>query len=161
MIGLFAISTELQCAGFDQKAFRCKIAELTNKSAPKQVVGYAMYFPTYSSWEGRSVMLQDLYVRSSERRRGIGERLFNAVAKVFFSVMSPVTCSRPQTFYSVTFYRKLIFLVVITYRKQVKWAPLSSPKGFFMATSNEVICCQLKYFISILNYSFELLHNLH
>ncbi|KAL0895227.1 hypothetical protein ABMA27_011382 [Loxostege sticticalis] len=81
---------ELQCAGFDQKAFRCKIAELTNKSAPKQVVGYAMYFPTYSSWEGRSVMLQDLYVRSSERRRGIGERLFNAVAKE----ASSTGCSR-------------------------------------------------------------------
>ncbi|KAL0895226.1 hypothetical protein ABMA27_011381 [Loxostege sticticalis] len=83
---------ELERDGFeaDPPAFRCKIAELNNKAASQPVVGYALYFPTYSTWEGRSMMLEDLYVRSSERRRGVGKRLFNAVAKE----ASTTGCSR-------------------------------------------------------------------
>ncbi|XP_038208733.1 thialysine N-epsilon-acetyltransferase [Zerene cesonia] len=72
---------DLQRDGFGSKspAFQCLVAEVTN--AHKPVVGYALYFPTYSTWQGRAMMLEDLYVRSSERKRGVGKKLFNAVAK--------------------------------------------------------------------------------
>lgn len=65
---------------FDRQppAFLCKVAEL----AGGRLAGYAIYFPTYSTWEGPALMLEDLCVRLPERRRGAGERLFNAVAKV-------------------------------------------------------------------------------
>ncbi|CAH0406242.1 unnamed protein product [Chilo suppressalis] len=73
---------ELERDGFEVSppAFRCKIAELKG-AVDQPVIGYALYFPTYSTWEGRSMMLEDLYVKNSERKRGVGKRLFNAVAK--------------------------------------------------------------------------------
>ncbi|VVD05499.1 thialysine N-epsilon-acetyltransferase [Leptidea sinapis] len=70
--------------GCDPPAFRCIVAELKNKEN-KPVVGYALYFPTYSTWQGKSMMMEDLYVRSSERKHGIGGKLFQAVAKEAFS----------------------------------------------------------------------------
>lgn len=71
----------MQRDGFESQpaAFNCLVAEFTKD---KSIVGYALYFPTYSTWQGRSMMLEDLYVRTSERRHGIGHKLFNAVAKV-------------------------------------------------------------------------------
>ncbi|CAH0723038.1 unnamed protein product, partial [Brenthis ino] len=71
---------DLQRDGFESQpaAFNCLVAELTKD---KSIVGYALYFPTYSTWQGRSMMLEDLYVRTSERRHGVGNKLFNAVAK--------------------------------------------------------------------------------
>ncbi|XP_072935495.1 thialysine N-epsilon-acetyltransferase-like [Epargyreus clarus] len=72
----------LQQDGFESTppAFKCLVAEYPNREQ-NAIVGYALYFPTYSTWEGRAMMLEDLYVASSERRRGIGAKLFNSVAK--------------------------------------------------------------------------------
>ncbi|CAG4989707.1 unnamed protein product [Colias eurytheme] len=72
---------DLQRDGFESNppAFRCLVAEVANTQKP--AVGYALYFPTYSTWRGRAMMLEDLYVRPSERKRGVGNKLFNAVAK--------------------------------------------------------------------------------
>ncbi|XP_013195778.1 thialysine N-epsilon-acetyltransferase [Amyelois transitella] len=72
---------ELETHGFESNppAFRCKVAETT--SGQKSIIGYALYFPTYSTWEGRSMMLEDLYVRPTARKKGVGKKLFNSVAK--------------------------------------------------------------------------------
>lgn len=74
--------SDLERDGFERQPpeFYCKIAEVKRPGA-EAVAGYALYFPTYSTWEGRSMMLEDLYVRSSQRRLGVGKRLFEAVAK--------------------------------------------------------------------------------
>ncbi|KAJ8947479.1 hypothetical protein NQ318_009782 [Aromia moschata] len=73
-------NTVLQRDGFDtdHPAFRCLVAEVSDG----HIVGYALYFPTYSTWEGKALLLEDLYVRSAYRRRGIGKQLFMAVAKI-------------------------------------------------------------------------------
>ncbi|CAK1541370.1 unnamed protein product [Leptosia nina] len=73
---------DLQRDGFESNppAFCCLVAEVP-KNVQNPIVGYALYFPTYSTWQGRAMMLEDLYVRSSERKRSVGKRLFNAVAK--------------------------------------------------------------------------------
>ncbi|CAD0252087.1 unnamed protein product [Spodoptera exigua] len=73
---------DLERDGFERQppAFHCKIAEV-QRPGSEMVAGYALYFPTYSTWEGRSMMLEDLYVRSSQRRLGVGQKLFEAVAK--------------------------------------------------------------------------------
>ncbi|XP_046969542.1 thialysine N-epsilon-acetyltransferase-like [Vanessa cardui] len=73
---------DLQRDGFEAQppAFRCLVA-VVSKDGSEFIVGYALYFPTYSTWEGKSMMLEDLYVRTSQRRRGVGDKLFNAVAK--------------------------------------------------------------------------------
>ncbi|XP_026333231.1 diamine acetyltransferase 2 [Hyposmocoma kahamanoa] len=71
---------ELERDGFESSppAFRCSVAEL---AAAPALLGYALFFPTYSTWQGRAMMLEDLYVRPAERRRGVGQRLFRHVAE--------------------------------------------------------------------------------
>ncbi len=44
-------------------------------------VGFALFFPTYSTWRGRSgIHLEDLFVPETERRRGIGSALLARLA---------------------------------------------------------------------------------
>jgi GNAT superfamily N-acetyltransferase len=45
------------------------------------MVGFALYFFGYSTWEGRRVLcLEDLFVKSEHRGRGVGRRLMGALA---------------------------------------------------------------------------------
>ncbi|KAH3857540.1 thialysine N-epsilon-acetyltransferase-like [Dreissena polymorpha] len=60
-----------------ERMFRCLVAE-----AEKKIVGYALYFFNYSTWEGVSVYLEDLYVTPSYRQQGIGIGLWKEVARV-------------------------------------------------------------------------------
>ena len=48
-----------------------------------QIVGIAVWFVTYSTWTGRhGIWLEDLYVLDSERGRGYGKALVQALAAV-------------------------------------------------------------------------------
>src|ERR1044072_2097869 len=48
-----------------------------------ELAGYAIYFFTFSSFLGRrGLWLEDIYVRPEFRRRGIGRKLMEAVARV-------------------------------------------------------------------------------
>jgi len=61
-----------------QPKFRALIAEWDGDLA-----GYALFFDTYSTWEGRAgLFLEDLFVRSQYRSRGIGKALLEHVAQV-------------------------------------------------------------------------------
>jgi GNAT superfamily N-acetyltransferase len=55
--------------------FTCLVAE-----AAGAVCGFALYHPTYSTWQGRSLYLEDLYVQPVHRGRGIGTALLARVA---------------------------------------------------------------------------------
>lgn len=46
------------------------------------IVGYALYFFIYSTFEGRSSFLEDLYVTQKHRGQGIGTALWKKVAQV-------------------------------------------------------------------------------
>ncbi|KAB0802268.1 hypothetical protein PPYR_04454 [Photinus pyralis] len=65
--------------GFDTEnpLFKSFVADRNN-----QVIGYAIYFNSYSTWLGKSTFLEDLYVDSKYRGQGIGRKLFLSVAKV-------------------------------------------------------------------------------
>lgn len=41
------------------------------------VAGMALYFFAYSTWKGKTMHLEDLIVKQSERRKGIGHQLFD------------------------------------------------------------------------------------
>ena len=57
--------------------FRCLIAE-----TGKEPSGFALYFFTYSTWEGtRTLYLEDLYVPPEFRRQGIGTHILSVLAK--------------------------------------------------------------------------------
>ena len=46
-----------------------------------EIKGIALYYYRYSTWKGKSLYLEDLVVRVSERGRGLGKRLFDAIVK--------------------------------------------------------------------------------
>uniref|UniRef100_A0A8C7YWB2 Spermidine/spermine N1-acetyltransferase family member 2a, tandem duplicate 2 n=1 Tax=Oryzias sinensis TaxID=183150 RepID=A0A8C7YWB2_9TELE len=45
-------------------------------------VGYALYFYSYSSWAGRAIYMEDLYVMPEFRGKGIGKALMSKVAQL-------------------------------------------------------------------------------
>ncbi len=45
-----------------------------------EAAGMALYFPVYSTWRGRAMHLEDLFVRPQFRGRGIGRKLLTKVA---------------------------------------------------------------------------------
>lgn len=58
--------------------FRAVIAEVDGKPA-----GYAVFFGFYSTFQGRAgLFLEDIYVRPSLRKQGIGQALLNYVARI-------------------------------------------------------------------------------
>ncbi|XP_062341194.1 diamine acetyltransferase 2b [Osmerus eperlanus] len=76
---------ELERDGFSSNSFfECLVAEVPEEDKTKDghtVVGYALYFYTYSTWKGRSVFMEDLYVMPEFRGKGIGKGLMSKVAK--------------------------------------------------------------------------------
>jgi GNAT superfamily N-acetyltransferase len=65
--------------GFTEpQRFRCIIAELDG--AP---VGFALYFTSYSTWEGHhGIYLEDLFVSPEHRGLGLGKALLSRVAAI-------------------------------------------------------------------------------
>ena len=62
----------------DNPYFRCIVAEEDNK-----LEGFALYFFTWSTWEGRPTLyLEDLFVRESSRNKGIGFQLFQKLSQI-------------------------------------------------------------------------------
>jgi GNAT superfamily N-acetyltransferase len=59
----------------DQPSYECLIAEVDGQPA-----GFALFFPFYSTWHGRSLHLEDLFVRPNFRKLGIGKALLTKVA---------------------------------------------------------------------------------
>jgi GNAT superfamily N-acetyltransferase len=57
--------------------FRALIAEWDGHPT-----GYALCFDYYSTWSGRGLFLEDLFVREQFRGRGIGKKLLAAVARI-------------------------------------------------------------------------------
>jgi GNAT superfamily N-acetyltransferase len=47
-----------------------------------QIVGFALYFISYSTWKGRCLYLEDFYVKEEFRRGGIGSELFLKVVEI-------------------------------------------------------------------------------
>lgn len=46
------------------------------------VVGFALYYFGYSTWKGKTIYLEDLYVKPEYREQKIGGKLFEAVIEV-------------------------------------------------------------------------------
>ena len=48
-----------------------------------QIVGFALYFRSFSTWEGvHGIYLEDLYVAPEQRGRGLGKALLVALAEI-------------------------------------------------------------------------------
>jgi len=68
---------QLQEDGFGEKpVYEFFVAEDDSK-----IVGVALYYFRYSTWKGKAVYLEDLVVRESERGKGYGQLLLDAIIK--------------------------------------------------------------------------------
>ena len=76
---MVATESDYEAALFgDNPAARALVAELGD-----EVVGYAIYFRTFSTFIGKAgIWLEDLYVRADHRQKGIGKALLKAVGTV-------------------------------------------------------------------------------
>ena len=75
-------AAQLAADGFPEaggeRFFECLIAEVEDG----QAAGMALYFPVYSTWRGRCLHLEDLFVRPQFRGRGVGKALLTRVAAI-------------------------------------------------------------------------------
>ena len=69
---------ELRRDGFGARpVFRCLLAEVESVA-----IGFALFFYNYSTWQGRCIYLEDLYVEESARGTGTGTLLLKTVAAI-------------------------------------------------------------------------------
>ena len=67
------------------------VAEQQNEDGSEsKLAGYTISFYAFSTWQGKSFFLEDLYVRPESRKTGIGKKLFQA--NVNFAIEQ--NCSR-------------------------------------------------------------------
>ncbi len=60
----------------EHQAFDFLVAELDS-----EVVGISLYYPRYSTWQGRCYYLEDLFVKPDFRGQGIGLELLQATGE--------------------------------------------------------------------------------
>jgi len=58
--------------------FHCYVAE----TAEKEIAGIALYFFAYYTWVGKSLYLDDLYVREAFRGKKIGTKLLKKIIEI-------------------------------------------------------------------------------
>ena len=61
----------------DDPAFGCYVAEVDG-----QVIGFALYYIRYSTWNGKVLYLEDLLVTEDYRGKGIGKLLFEKMIEL-------------------------------------------------------------------------------
>ncbi|HIP36898.1 MAG TPA: GNAT family N-acetyltransferase [Crocinitomix sp.] len=59
------------------KVFDCIVAELN-----KKVIGFALFYTSYSTWKGKCLYLEDFLVTEKLRGQGIGKLLFDEVYRI-------------------------------------------------------------------------------
>lgn len=76
---VFATEADLLRDGFTEpRRFHCLMVEWNGQPA-----GFALYFHSYSTWQGRAgIYLEDLFVRPEFRGKGIGKALLTKVAAI-------------------------------------------------------------------------------
>lgn len=62
---------------FDKNLCEAIVAEKEN-----HIVGFALYYTSYSTWKGACLYLEDFYVVEKERQHGIGQQLFDHVVNI-------------------------------------------------------------------------------
>jgi GNAT superfamily N-acetyltransferase len=70
-------SEELGIDLFDEKVCDALVAEVDG-----MVVGFALFYTNYSTWKGKCLYLEDLFILPEYREHGIGSKLFDVVVAI-------------------------------------------------------------------------------
>ncbi|XP_053121656.1 thialysine N-epsilon-acetyltransferase-like isoform X1 [Hemicordylus capensis] len=65
--------------------YKCVVAEVPPECRSKgghTIVGFGLYFFTYSTWKGRNIYMEDLYIMPEFRGKGIGKKLMGSIAEI-------------------------------------------------------------------------------
>jgi len=62
--------------------FEAPICEAIVAEENEEILGFALYYTSYSTWKGRCLYLEDFYVKEKSRKRGIGKLLFDEVVRI-------------------------------------------------------------------------------
>lgn len=62
--------------------FEDKICESIVYVINEQIIGFALYYTSYSTWKGRCLYLEDFYVKPEFRSGGIGSNIFDFVVSI-------------------------------------------------------------------------------
>lgn len=62
--------------------FEDKICSAIVAEENRQIVGFSLYYISYSTWKGRCLYLEDFFVIPEKRKLGIGEELFKKTVEV-------------------------------------------------------------------------------
>ena len=70
--------SDIENDGFGTKPlFECIVAEINEK-----IIGMAIYYPRYSTWNGPTIHLEDLIVSEQYKGKGIGTQLYSNFIKM-------------------------------------------------------------------------------
>ncbi len=84
--GLDKVSNTLDLMYEQKEYFECFVVETESK----EIIGMALYFFTYYTWVGKSLYLEDLYVKEAWRGNGIGTKLMDKM----FEIAKEEKCKR-------------------------------------------------------------------
>lgn len=62
--------------------FQLKNCEAIVAVLDERVVGFAIYYTSYSTWKGPCLFLEDLFIDEPHRGKGIGDGLFNRLVSI-------------------------------------------------------------------------------
>lgn len=80
------VTNSVQQMQHEKEFFNCYVAE----NERKEIVGMALYFFAYYTWVGKSLYLDDLYVKESCRGQKIGSKLLVKI----FEIAKEENCKR-------------------------------------------------------------------
>lgn len=62
--------------------FHDQICEAIVATKGNEIIGFALYYISYSTWKGKCLYLEDFYVQENHRKYGAGGMLYNRVVEI-------------------------------------------------------------------------------
>ncbi|MDG2153039.1 MAG: GNAT family N-acetyltransferase [Crocinitomicaceae bacterium] len=65
-----------------QHLFEDQLCSAIVASKDEEIIGFALYYISYSTWKGKCLYLEDFFVKQEHRKLGVGSMLFKNIIKI-------------------------------------------------------------------------------